>query len=134
MLRDDFSIAEHQEEATCDSGYKLTLTRFGNKTVLNQVGLAQTAIYTKSVISSIDSCVPHFTLSVEQQAIIPKQILVRTPTELRWVRYVQRTVFMENVNTESVWIYKLESQQVANVPVWNIVGYQRRDKQKLQVR
>ena len=40
--------------------------------------------------------VPHFTLSMEQQKIISKQILSEIPTELQ---YVERFVFVKDVKS-----------------------------------
>ena len=46
-------------------------------------------------LNSIDWCVPHYTPSFPQENILMKQIVNKTPTELR---YVERFVFMNEVN------------------------------------
>ena len=74
LLCDDLGFTEDQEEAICDLGYKVILTRNGNKADFNPTGSAEAARDTKNVIGNIDWCVPHFTLCVEQEAIISKKI------------------------------------------------------------
>ena len=54
-----------------------------------------------------------------QQGIISKQILNKTPTELR---YVERSVFMKEVNNQKLWKFGLGSQENMNVPIWIIIG------------
>ena len=50
-----------------------------------------------------------------------KQITDKIPTELR---YVERSVFMKEVNTQNLWSFELGTQEVVNVPIWIIVGFQ----------
>ena len=42
--------------------------------------------------------VPHYTPSIQQQSILSKQILSKTPTELR---YVERSVFTKEVKNQT---------------------------------
>ena len=87
MLKDVFGFAEHQEKATYGLGYKLTLT--GNKidAVIDTAnGIADARIK----IDHIHWFIPHFTPSIQQQSILSKPILNKTPTELR---YVERSVY-----------------------------------------
>ena len=65
--------------------------------------------------------VPHYTPSNQQQGILSKQILSKTPTELR---YIERSVFMKEVNNQNLWIFALGSQGSMNVPIWIIIGFQ----------
>ena len=70
-------FAEHQEKATHELGYKLTLTRNTDNAVLNKDNAISNA---KIKITAIDWYVPHCTPSVPKQAILSKQILSKTPT------------------------------------------------------
>ena len=55
-----------------------------------------------------------------------KQIQNKIPTELR---YVERSVFMKEVNTQNLWGFELGTQEGINVPIWIIVGFQQSDRQ-----
>ena len=66
---------------------------------------------------------------ISQQAISSKQILSKVPTELQ---YVERSVFMKEVNTQNLWTFELGTQERINVPIWNIVGFQQKDRQDSQ--
>ena len=50
----------------------------------------------------------------------------KKPTELR---YVERSVFMKEVSTQALWSFEVGSQEVINVPIWIIVGFQQSDWQ-----
>ena len=56
----------------------------------------------KLKIISIEGCVPHYAPSIPRQAMLSKQILSRTPTELQ---YLERSVFMKEVNTQKLWSF-----------------------------
>ena len=56
MLKDVFGFAEHQEKATYDSGYKLTLTRNKDDAVLNE---AEVIADGRIKIDNIHWYVPH---------------------------------------------------------------------------
>ena len=78
MLKDVFGFAEQQEKATYGLSYKVTLTRNKDEAGIDKhVGLADARIKT----DLIHWCVPHYTPSIQQQSILSKQILSRTPTE-----------------------------------------------------
>ena len=84
----------------------------------------------KSKISAIEWFVPHYTPSVPQQTKLSKQILSKTPLE---VRYIESSVFMKEVNTQNPWTFKMRTQEgVVNIPIWNIVVFQQRDRQDSQ--
>ena len=126
MLKDIFGYAEHQEKATCGLGYKLTLTRNKDAVAMDKAnGIADARIK----IDHIHWYVPHYTPSIQQQNTISKQILSKTPTELR---YVERSVFMTEVNNQNVWNFELGSHENMNVPIWIIIGFQQRDRQDSQ--
>ena len=83
----------------------------------------------KIKINSIDWYVPHYTASLKDQGILMKQITDKIPTELR---YVERSVFMKEVNTQNLWSFELGTQEGVNVPIWNIVGFLQNDRQNDQ--
>ena len=58
---------------------------------------ANATIVGKIGINSTEWFVPHYTPSLPQQALLSKQILSKVPTELQ---YVERSVFMKEVNTQ----------------------------------
>ena len=55
--------------------------------------------------------------------------LNKVPTEFQ---YVERSVSMKEVNTQNLWTFELGTQEGINVPIWNIVGFQQRDRQDSQ--
>ena len=126
MLKDVFGFEEHQEKATYGLGYKLTLTRNKDDAVIDKAGgIADARIR----IDHIHWYVPHYTPSIQQQSTLSKQILSKTPTELR---YVERSVFMKEVNNQNLWNFELGSHEIMKVPIWNIIGFQQRDRQDSQ--
>ena len=66
---------------------------------------------------------------MSQQGIMSNQILNKTPTELR---YVERSVFMKEVNNQKLWNFELGSQQNMNVPIRIIIGFQQQVRQDSQ--
>ena len=72
----------------------------------------------KIKINSIGWYVPHYTVSLKEQGVIMKQITDKIPTELR---YVERSVFMKEENTQNLWSCELGTQEGVNVPLWVIV-------------
>ena len=89
MLKHKFGFAEHQEKATYDLGYELTLTIRNDDAVIDQTaGIADA----RSKIDYIHWYVPQNTLPIQQQSILSKQIVSETPTKLR---YVERSVFIK---------------------------------------
>ena len=126
MLKDVFGFAEGQEKATYGLGYKLTLTRNKDEAVIDKVaGIADAKIE----IDHIHWYVPHYTPSTSEQAVMSKQILNKTPTELR---YAERSVFVKEVNNQNLWIFELGSQENMNVPIWINIGFQQQDRQDSQ--
>ena len=126
MLKDVFGFAEHQEKPTYGLGYKLTPTRNKDDAVIDKAnGIADARIR----IDQIHWYIPHYTPSIQQQSNLSKQILSKTPTELR---YVERSVFMKHVNNQNVWNFELGSQENINVPIWVIIGFQQQDRQESQ--
>ena len=58
-----------------------------------------------------------------------EQILNKTPTELK---YVERSVFMKEVDNQNLWNFELGGQEKMNVPIWIIIGFQQQDRQDSQ--
>ena len=125
-LKDIFGYAEHQEKATYGLGYKLTLTRNTDNAVLNK---DNATILSKVKINAIEWYVPHYTASMLQQALLSNQIVNKIPTELQ---YVEKSVFMKEVNTQNLWNFELGTQEGINVPIWIIIGFQQHDRQNSQ--
>ena len=80
----------------------------------------------KIKINVIEWYVLHYTPSMQQQSILSKQILNKTPTELR---YLKRSVFMKEVNTQNFWTFQLGTQEGVNVPILISVAFQQNDRQ-----
>ena len=126
MLEGVFGFAECQEKATYGLGYNIALTRYEDEAVIDKVGGIAVA---RIKIDYINWCVPHYTPSIQQQSVLSNQILSKTPTDLR---HVERSVFMEEVNNQNLWNFKLGSQESMNVPIWIVMGFQQRDWQDSQ--
>ena len=122
-LKDIFGFAEHQEKATYGLGYKLTLTKASDNAVLNKTNATANG---KFKINSIEWYVPHYTASVKEQTILMNQNVDKIPTELR---YVEKSVFMKEVNTQNLWSFELGTQEGINVPIYIIIGFQQSDRQ-----
>ena len=125
-LKDVFRFAEHQEKATYGLGYKLTLTRNSDNAVLNKGDASNLG---KVKINAIEWYVPHYTASMTQQAVLSNQIVNRIPTELQ---YIERSVFMKEVNTQNLWNFERGTQDGINVPIWIIIGFQHSDRHNSQ--
>ena len=107
-------------------GCQLTLTRNIDNTVLNK---DDTLTNAKIKHNGIELYVPLYTSSVQQQAMLFRQFTSKTPTELQ---YVERSVFMKEVNTQNFWTFELGTQERINVPIWTNVGFKQRDRQDSQ--
>ena len=125
-LKDVFGFAEHQEKATYGLGYKLTLTRNSDSGVLNK---DNTTPLGKVKINAIEWYVPHYTASMSQQTLLSNQIVNKIPTELK---YIERSIFMKEVNTQNLWNFELGTQEGINVPIWIILGFQQRTRETSQ--
>ena len=84
----------------------------------------------KNKINASEWYVAHFTPSNPQQDILSEQILSKTPTELH---YVERSVFMKEVNTHNLESFELGSDEGINIPIWILVGFQERALQDNQI-
>ena len=122
-LKDIFGFAEYQEKDTYGLGYKLTLTRNTDNAVLNKANAINNG---KIRINAIEWYVPHYTPSIQQQSILSKQILNKTPTQ---IQYPERSVFMKEVNTQNFWTFELGTQEGINIPTWIFVAFQQNDRQ-----
>ena len=121
-LKDIIGFAELQEKVTYGLGYKLTLTRSSDNAVLNKTNANAIG---KIKINGFEWYVPHFKASVKEQNLLMKQIIDKIPTELR---YVERSVFMKEVNTQNLWSFELGTQEGINVRIWIFVGFQESDR------
>ena len=125
-LKDAFGFAEYQNKGTYGLAYKLTLTRNTNNAVLNK----DNAINLGRVkINSIEWYVPHYTPSLQQQSILSKQIINKTPTE---INYPERSVFMKEVNTQKFGTFELGTQENISIPSWIFIAFQQNDRQHEQ--
>ena len=122
-LKDVFGFAEYQEKATYGLGYKLTMTRNSDNAVLKKGNAINNA---KIKINAIEWYVLHYTPSMQQQSILSKQIINKTPTQ---IQYPQRSVFMKEVNTQNFWTFELRTQEGINIPIWVFVAFQQNDRQ-----
>ena len=122
-LKDVFGFAEYQNKGSYGLGYKLTLTRNTNIAVLNK----DNAIANGRIkINAIEWYVPHYTPSIQQQSILSKQIINKTPTE---INYPERSVFMKEVNTQNFWSFELGTQVNISIPSRIFVAFQQNDRQ-----
>ena len=93
-LKNVFGFAEHQGKATLGLGYKLTLTTNIDHATLNK----NPDIYDGMIkIGHVHRYLPHFIPSIHQPVILSKQIISKTPTELR---YVEGSLFMKEVKNQ----------------------------------
>ena len=126
-LKDFCGFAEYQEKATYGLGYKLTLTRNTHNAVLKKRNAINNAKYK---INAKEWYVPHYTPSMQQQSILSKQIINKTPTQ---IQYPERSVFMKEVNTQIFWTFELGTQEGINIPIWIFVVFQQNDRQHDQI-
>ena len=122
-LKDVFGFAEYQEKATYGPGYKLTLTRNTENAVLNKDNATNNS---KIKINAIEWYVPHYICSMQQQSILSKQIINKTPTQ---IQYPERSVFMKEVNTQNNWSFELGTQEGINIPTWIFKAFQQNERQ-----
>ena len=125
-MKDICCSAEHQEKATFWLGSELVLSTNSHNFVLN---IADATNISKINISTIEWYVPFYIASISQQTILSRQILSEIPTKLQ---YVDRTVFMKEVNTQNLWTFDLGTEEDINIPIWIIVGFQRWESQDSQ--
>ena len=125
-LRDILGFSEHQEKATYGLGYKLILTRNTDNAVLNK---DNAVVNGRVKINSLDWYVPHYTVNLEEYTKLMTQIKKNTPTLLH---YVERSVFMKELNTQNLWTFELGTQEGVNVPIWIFVAFQQSDRQNDQ--
>ena len=121
-LKDVLGFAEYQEKGTYGLGYKLTLTRNTDNAVLNKANAINNS---RVKINALVWYVPHYTPSIQQQSILSKQILNKTPTQ---IQYPERSVFMKEVNTQNFWTFELGTQEGINIPTWVFVAFQQNDR------
>ena len=121
-----FRFAEYQQKGTYGLGYKLTMTINTDNSVLNKTAATNNA---KVKINSLDWYVPHYSPSLEEYNKLLHQIKKNTPTLLH---YLERSVFMKEVNTQKLWTFELGIQEGINVPIWIFVAFQQNVRQNDQ--
>ena len=99
------------------------MTRNSDNAVLNKANAINLG---KIKINALEWYIPHYTPSIQQQSILFKQILNKTPTQ---IQYPERSVFMKEVNTQIFWTFELGTQEAVNIPTWIFVGFQQNDRQ-----
>ena len=102
------------------------MTRNTDNAVLNK---DNTVVLGRVKINSLDWYVPHYTVNLEEYTKLMTQIKKNTPTLLH---YVERSVFMKEVNIQNLWTFELGSQEGINVPIWIFVAFQQSDRQNDQ--
>ena len=80
-------------------------------------------------INSLDCYVPYYSPNLEEYNKLLTQIKKNTPTQLN---YIKRSVFMKQINTQSLWSFELGTQEGINVPIWIFVAFQQNDRQNDQ--
>ena len=104
----------------------MTLTRNSDNAVLNKGDAINLG---KVKINAIEWYVPHYTAFMSQQTLLSNQIVDEIPTDLQ---YIERSVFMKEVNTQNLSNFELGTQESINVPIWIIIGFQQQDRQNSQ--
>ena len=99
------------------------MTRISDNAVLNKGNSTNNG---KIKINAIEWSVPHYTPSMQQQSILSKQILNKTPSE---IEYPGRFVFMKEVITQNFWTFGLGTQEGINIPICIFVVFQQIDRQ-----
>ena len=83
----------------------------------------------KIKIDSIEWYVPPYISSLEQQKTLSNQLANKIPTELQ---YVRRSPFMKQATTRIFGTLELGTEEGMDIPIWIIVGFQKRDRQDSQ--
>ena len=99
------------------------MTRNTDNAVLIKAAATNNA---KVKINSLDWYIPHYTPNLEEYNKSMLQIKKNTPTLLH---YPERSVFMEEVNTQNLWTFELGTQEGISVPIWIFVAFQQNDRQ-----
>ena len=106
--------------------YKVTLTRIKDDAVIDKAAdIADARNKGDHIQWYMRHCIP----SIQQQGILSKQILSKTPSEHR---YVKRSAFMKESNHQNLRNFELDSQESMNVPIWIVIGFQQKDRQDSQ--
>ena len=48
------------------------------------------------------------------------------------LHYIERSVFVKEVNNQNHWIFEMGKQESLNVPIWIVMGIQQQDRQDSQ--
>ena len=126
MVKDVFGFAERQQKATNDLAYNLTLTKNIKDDVLTKTEAIADALIT---IDRICWFVPYYTPSIPQQGKLSKQFLSEA---LMVLRFIVRSVFMQELNNQNLRNFEWGSQESMNVPTYVIITFQQTDRQDSQ--
>ena len=77
----------------------------------------------KYKINVMEWYIPHYTPSLDQYRILMKQIVEKTPTQLR---HPERSVFMKEVKTQNFWLL---NQEGIIIPIWSFTVFRQSDKE-----
>ena len=80
----------------------------------------------KIKISATEGFVPLYTTSLDQNRVLIKQVVDKTPTQ---IRYPERSVFMKEVNTQNFWTFELRTQEGINIPSWIFTVFRQTDRE-----
>ena len=119
-LKDLFGFAD-QEKMIYGLGYTLSLKR---NSIIDVVFRTNDVDAAKVVVKDLSWYIPHYVPSLENQQLVPNQILKKDPTELF---YTERTVFRKGVNTNNNWTFELGTSGITT-PTFVNVGFQARNK------
>ena len=95
ILKIIFGFAQHKEKAAFVFGCNFKLTGNTENSVLNKDNATNIG---KIKSNSFEWYVPPYVPSISQQAVLSKPILSKLPRELQ---FVERSVFMEDINTQN---------------------------------
>ena len=102
----NFGFVQHRAKTTFGLGLKLLMTRNSDNSVFNKDNATNIGKF-KNI--AFEWYVPKYTPSIPQEAFLSEEIFSKMPTELQ---YVERSVFMKEVNTQRLWIFDLRTQEV----------------------
>ena len=103
--------------------YNITLTGNSDNAVLNKGNAIEMG---KSKINAFEWYVPHYTPTPDQQRVLMKHVVDKTPTDLQ---YPEKSIFMKKVNTQNFWTVELGPREGVKIPIWIYVVLQQSDRQ-----
>ena len=114
VLKDVFGFAEHQEKSIVGLNYKLTLAKSKHDVVIVKAAVIAVA---RNNIDHFYWYVPQCFPSIQQQGLLSKQIISKTPTELK---YNERSFFKKEMKNRNLWNFELGSQESIKVDNYRV--------------